>query len=95
MSADNWRICPRCKKKAEADYAEEVRRVGEAYGKVPPEEYLRMTRDLQKPPALNETLREDYELGTDKDGEFYVSYSASCSVCKFSHRFKHSEQLNV
>lgn len=95
MGADNWAICPRCKKKAEADYADAVRAAGEAYGKVSAEEYVRMVAALpQEEPDLIPTLREDYELGTSEDGKFYVIYSGGCNVCGFSHKFRHDEQLN-
>lgn len=40
-----------------------------------------------------QTLREDYELGTVPDGEFYVIYRCHCKVCGFKHEFKHSQQL--
>lgn len=45
--------------------------------------------------TLKETLREDYELGTRRDGEFYVSYRGRCESCGFEKVFEHSEQLKA
>ena len=45
--------------------------------------------------VFEETLREDYEIGTDIDGVFWVAYSAFCTECKFSFDFRHSENVNT
>ena len=95
MSADNWAVCPVC-------WDEEVRRVeflrataADAYGKVPVEEFDRLRTEAEK--ELDSTpfatLREDYEVGIFTDGEFYVSYSASCEKCGLTHNFSHSDQV--
>lgn len=42
---------------------------------------------------LNHTLRENYEIFTDKYGTFYVSYACYCDTCKFQYVFNHEEQL--
>lgn len=100
MSADNWDICPRCLKKAKREREEKVQAVAEAYGKVPAEEYERMHSEAAAIEDFGDkeehhTLREDYELGIFKaDGEFYVRYSGKCTVCSFSHTFKHDEKLD-
>lgn len=84
MSADNWGICPKC-------IRVKNKRIEEAYGKVPKIEYERMLEEIKKPDVR--TLREDYEIYTDEDGFFSVSYYCQCSDCGFCHRFKYSEQL--
>lgn len=83
MSADNWTICPNCKR------IQENKTV--AYGKVSEEEYLRVLREQETP--LKTTLREDWEVGTDRDGEFYVSYSCRCEECGFAFEFKHEQKV--
>jgi len=93
MSADNWGICPKCKRNAEEKQCKLKLKAGKAYGSVTPEEYLELLREADKPLELTETLREDYEMGTDDAGQFYVYYTCSCHVCKFKHEFKHAEQL--
>lgn len=35
------------------------------------------------------TLREDYEQGTDSNGDYYLVYTCRCEVCKFKWMFKH------
>jgi hypothetical protein len=87
MSADNWGICPKCK-------LDEIKRIedlklkaGEAYGKIPPEEYLELLDEASKTRSYDNTLREDYEVGTDEDGEFSVSYSSFCT-CGFKYKYE-------
>jgi hypothetical protein len=38
--------------------------------------------------VVGENLREDYEIGIDRDGKFYVSYAGSCDVCGFSYAYE-------
>ena len=95
MSADNWTRCPRCIEKAKRDHDALCIKVRESYGKVAAEEYLELLERSLTMPTVEQTFSEYYELGICEDGEFYVSYSGSCSNCGFSHTFKHSEQLNL
>jgi hypothetical protein len=91
VSADNWTICPACKAKAEADRASKTEKAAKAYGKVSAEEFHKFNDAAREPIKLQETMREDYELGTDEDGQFEVSYHASCQVCTFKFAFKHTQ----
>lgn len=93
MSADNWRICPKCTGINEAAYEASRKEITESYGKVSAEEYLRLVSIAPKPPIHLETLREDYEIGTFEDGEFLVNYSCYCSACKFEFSFKHKQKI--
>lgn len=79
MSADNWGVCPQCKVKAN-------QAVVSSYGKVSEEEYIAL---INKRVRANEkqTLREDYEIGTDKDGIFEINYGCSCSTCGFNYEY--------
>ena len=87
MSADNWGVCPKCKETAEKN-------ITSAYGKVSEEEYLAALNE-RKQIENNLTLREDYEVGVDIDGEFSVSYSCHCSKCGFKFDYKYSQELVV
>ena len=97
MSADAWQICPQCLVLSQKKQAQKVKILNETYGKVSSEKWLKMKDEADntgiKP--SDETLREDYEIGTDKSGKFYVSYAAHCSACGFRHSFKHEERLEV
>ncbi len=95
MSADAWRICPQCLSDSQKKRAKEIEDVNKSYGKVPPEEWLGMKANIEEAIEMEETLREDYGIETDKAGRFYVSYECSCSTCGFKHSFKHEEQLEV
>ncbi len=91
MSADNWAICPKCKKIQEKKADENIKMVAAAYGKVPEDEYLKMKKELLNPPKQEDSLREDYELGIDDEGTFSISYSAYCSECGFKFLFEQTE----
>ena len=97
MSADNWRVCPRCKRKKIVEVEVSDAKLTKSYGKGSAEEYLAKVQkntELRASVAkLEETLREDYELSTDEDGEFFVSYGCRCSVCDFQFSFKHEESV--
>lgn len=105
MSADNWTICPRCKKERKELAEKHRKNFEEGYGKLSREEFIATMKainlissklknsddhDVEK---IENTLREHYEMFTDKDGYFFVSYSCYCEVCSFSYRFKHEEYL--
>jgi hypothetical protein len=94
MSADNWGICPRCQKKEEKRRERLEKKIEEAYGTLPREQYLALVKEAEAPqPEVKRTLREDYELGTEEDGEFYVTYRCSCNVCGYAAKFEHKEVL--
>ncbi len=61
------------------------------YGKVGAEEYTAAIKAADAMPGVpEETLREDYELGTNKSGKFTVGYWAHCEVCGFEFSYKHA-----
>ena len=88
MSADNWAICPKCKDKAIKAYEARVLGLAEKYGKIPPEEYIKASRDVHNVEELEETLREDYEFYLDDNGMFHAVY---CAGCDFSFEFKETK----
>ncbi len=87
MSADNWGICPRCKVEALKEQEARQQAAADAYGKVSSTEYGELVAKALEPMQLEETLREDYELGLGEDGEFYVSYRGACDKCALEHSF--------
>lgn len=51
-----------------------------------------------KCPKCGNDFREDYEIGMEEDGEFWISYRGECGTrqvkgCGFKHEFKHKEQV--
>ncbi len=93
MSADNWRVCPKCvieRKRQEIILDETLKAF---YGKITPEEYVVRVNQVNRAKASRqeETLREDYEIGTKADGVFFVSYGCSCEVCGFSFTFQQTK----
>ncbi len=92
MSADNWGHCPRCKQKHDSERARKIAAAKSSYGKGPPFDYNAALNEANAIPlAPAETLREDYEQGTQPDGTFYVSYGCHCEVCGFTFKFNHEE----
>lgn len=92
MSADNWTYCPKCQETARKRAKSVNDRVVSDYGKVSIEKYAALVNEANNPPKLKQTLREDYEVGIH-DGEFSISYSASCSVCKFQFEYDKTEEI--
>lgn len=95
MSASNYTRCPKCKLRSEADFAKETDEAHKQYGVVTQTEYMTLLRALRGPKEINETLREDWQLGTDDGGTFRVSYRSECGECGFAHSFRHEQRLEI
>lgn len=93
MSANNWAYCPKCSRDVESAIIQRRKKVDASYGKVSAAEYSKLLEQLKVPLVLQQTLREDYELSTEKDGHFFITYTCSCSVCKFTHSFRHESNV--
>jgi len=86
MSADNWRVCPRCHKNWRP-------KIKPKYGEVTEEEYLAGQKEEEE--EKKETMREDWDLLVSKGGVFEIAYRCSCTACGFNWSFKHTEKLNL
>ena len=95
MSADNWGVCPRCSVELEKQRLARVKAADDAYGKVESLEYLNLLEQANEEILPEYILREDYEIWTDENGKFFVSYKCRCDKCGFSHVFRYDEQLKV
>lgn len=95
MSADNWAECPQCKRWEELDFADAEVELKNSYGKVSAEEYLAKRDEVYAEKDSESTLREDWELGTDEDGEFYVIYRCHCDICKFKFEYKYDHKIPI
>jgi len=98
MSADNWALCLKCRKKRVADLEKLRIKVDEAYGTVDKDHYLDMVNKLSvaenyKLEHEEPTLREDYDIGMDEGGKFYVDYRSRCTVCGFEFSYQYVEKL--
>lgn len=86
MSADQWRVCPRCHKRQADEYQAKLDFASVAYGQVPPDEYVALLDEAAEHKPFNQpfelegknsTLRIDYE--TYFNGNFlHFRYSAYC-----------------
>lgn len=94
MSADNWTTCPRCHSDALSQRAKLSRRVQDEYGKIPIADWDKLRARAELPIDTNTTFREDWEIGLDEAGEFYVSYRGACSVCGLTFNFTHSQVID-
>jgi hypothetical protein len=95
MSADNYCICPRCKRDAATAKREAKSRAAAAYGKVSQTEYAALLAMAAQEDTIDESLREDWDLGMEENGSLYVSYSCSCNTCGFAHEFKHEKTVDL
>lgn len=88
MSADNWTKCPQCQRRK----LDAVSAARELYGKVPVEQYEAKLAEAREQvnDASDESLREDYSIGTWR-GVFRVEYSSRCTSCGYSKEFQHEE----
>ena len=93
MSADNWTVCPKCLKLQSDKKEKEFKKARDSYGKVPADVYeVNMRRARVILEAVGETLREDYEVGVDTEGNFLVAYSCSCSECEYTFKYQHEQK---
>ena len=93
MTADNWRQCPRCIHIAEEEQDKLLKLVDESYGKVSANEYLQMVQETKRDISVDDTLREDYQLGMDEFGVFSVEYKCHCNAC--GYRYEYSIEIDV
>lgn len=99
MSANNWRICPRCHDQDIKEWDERVRAHSASYGIVTAEEYAAATQELSLARRLRadeETFSEYYEFYMQLvDGvvKVFASYSGRCGKCQLSLDFKDEHNL--
>ena len=95
MSATNWGTCPRCRATFNAERAAAIVKVAESYGKVAVEEYERLRAEASREWPNSLGLREDYEMGINEHGLFYVHYSGACVECGFQYDYAHTEETET
>ena len=95
MSADNWLVCPKCKRQAEKEREQAIASAQSRYGKVAEPAYRQMITRAEKQIALAETFREDYQIGMSSDAFFEVSYYGRCTACNFEHSYKYEAKVNT
>jgi hypothetical protein len=90
MSADNWTVCPKCYASALTKKAKLDNDVQKNYGKTSIANFLILKKEAEEfdPERIDPTMREDYELGVNRDGTFYVIYSCSCNQCSFNFSYR-------
>jgi hypothetical protein len=95
MGADKYSICPRCVLAADKRKAKALDAAGEAYGKIPADEWHEMIREASATPTPKETVAQYIEATLSDDGYFSVSFSAGCRACGYKFEFKHSCQTEI
>lgn len=99
MSADNYGICPRCRKhrKERIEKLKYEQKAG--YGNLTQEAWSllsKRTRALEYETNIR-SLDERWEIhlsGEIDPPEFYVSYGCRCDVCGYEFSFQHKEIIN-
>ena len=95
MSADNWCICPVCKQKTDKANEDRLLLAAEQYGKIPAKQYIAVAKAAAIPKTIEETFREDFDIGIDDEGTFSVSYRGACQDCnaEFTYRFENTSAI--
>ncbi len=93
MSADNWAICPVCKKNNDEANTNRIADAEAKYGKVSSFQYRESAKEAERSIVLEESLREDFGIGINEDGEFYVTYRGHCEVCGLDFKYNHAENV--
>lgn len=93
MSADNWSKCPNCSEIKQNKIDKLDKKITNSYGKIDEEKYVALQKTLTVLLIyqVEETLREDYEIGMN-DGVFYAIYDCSCSKCGWNWHEKIEKQ---
>lgn len=92
MSANNWRVCPNCKRETEAKRERMKAAIEQAYGEATADSFLQLVAEYNKPVDEKETFREDYEIGVHRE-EFFIDYLGECEVCGFQVAFNHTKSV--
>lgn len=96
MSANDWDICPRCKRLAHEERKRLEQAAKDAYGNVNRDIYESMKRKAEQPAAeLKPTLREDWECYTDADGVMHANYYVNCERCGLNGEIRQTQQLDL
>jgi hypothetical protein len=95
MSADAWRVCPKCKVKHDKAKAEAAEAAKQAYGKVTVAEFDVLRKRAECFPNQLQKFTEYYEIYMDKDGTFNIRYDGECEECGFRFEFKHQEKVSL
>jgi len=95
MSADNWGVCPKCKQLKAKEVARKQQAIDASYGVVSSDEYMAKLGELRQLMITKDgySLREDYEIDTNAEGTFSVSYRCHCDKCGFSFEFQHKKEV--
>lgn len=84
MSADNWRICPKCQESNNKQKMKKQEELDALYGKVSMAEYKKKQDNIDKLESVETPteFREDYEIYSE-GMTVYVEYSGKCRDCGF------------
>jgi len=86
--------CPKCVQEHTEHRDREIRIAKNLYGVIPVAEYTAAMEKAEAIPERKEpTFRETFDIGMEEDGSFSVGYSGDCTVCGYSHRFEHTEEV--
>jgi len=96
MSASNWTICPRCKRRHEADATRLRAEADAAYGNMQRDEWMALdTKAREAGFAYTPTdFREDYEIHGATEGAIKIDYAGTCRKCKLSVSLDHAHPID-
>lgn len=96
MSANRVSRCPRCAKRGAQEHERLMNVAREAYGKVPPGEYMTMTEHATRAllPEGEATFAEYFEA-YQENGKVTFDYGAGCGVCGLEFAVETSWDINI
>jgi hypothetical protein len=86
-------VCPKCRIHNEQVRLDLQKMIAAQYGKIDPQQWMEAHAAAQKPVELSEVFREDWDLGMNDSGKFYVSYKGRCQDCGFGFEFRDNQQV--
>jgi hypothetical protein len=93
MSADNWRVCPKCEQQQDELEDQARQQLARLYNSRPLSEFLALAEKIALPVSpLKPTFREDYEIGVWK-GQLHVDYKGFCEVCGYEILYEHHQEV--
>lgn len=89
------RECPRCWDDLVDKKNKLEQKVVNLYGKIPKDEYLELVEESRKAITASHSLKENYEIKTEKNGKFSIGYKCQCLSCGWFFDFNHEEQVKI
>ncbi len=90
---ENMAECPQCWDTLVDRRNKLEQRIVNEYGKIPKEEFMALVEESREAIETSHSLREKYEITTEKNGKFSIGYKCDCLSCGWYFEFNDSKQV--